>query len=150
MNLPKKKEEDEYIISLDLNSSWMPPRARDEVEHGITIFENEIETQLKVRTPNRQMILTYYQLHATKELHQREDVCDSDKNLGPSAGNSASCKSQIYEEHLDMEASTEVTEDEANEMNAETKEVVRKMFHVQCGLKKAELTYLGCSFKMTK
>jgi hypothetical protein len=56
-------------------------------------------------------------------------------------------KTQMYDEHLDMEAYTELTEGEANEMNAETKRLIRKIFNAQCGLTKVELTYLGRSFK---
>jgi hypothetical protein len=41
MNLPKK-EEDEYIPSFYVNSSWIPPRAGNTVEQGIIAFENEI------------------------------------------------------------------------------------------------------------
>jgi hypothetical protein len=66
MTLPQNKDDSEYIPSLYINSSWIPSRARNEVEQGITSFEHEIEKQLNKRTPNRQTNLTHYQLHALK------------------------------------------------------------------------------------
>jgi hypothetical protein len=44
----------------------------------------------------------------------------------------------------------ELTEVEVNEMDAETKIRIRKMFHTKCRLAKAELTYLCHSFKLKK
>jgi hypothetical protein len=87
-----------------------------------------------------------------KELRQRDDihVCDIDKNLGPAAGISTNYKSQIFTEHLDTVSYRGLTEDEANEMNAETKGMIRKMFNKECVLPKAEMTYLECSFKLSK
>jgi hypothetical protein len=87
-----------------------------------------------------------------KELQQREDihVCDSDKNLGPSVDNSIKYKVQIFTEHLNIAAYKELTEAEATEMNAETKSIIRKMFNSNSGLRKAEITYFGISFKLPK
>jgi hypothetical protein len=50
--------------------------------------------------------LTHYQPHALKKLPQREDIhfCDSDKNLGPAAGNGTNYKSQVFAEHLNTVA----------------------------------------------
>jgi hypothetical protein len=139
VKLPRKEEEGEYIPSLYLSSPWVPPRAGDAVEQGIKSFENEIDKQPEVITPSRQTHLNYYQLRAMKELHLQEDihVCDSNKNPGPTAGNTTSYKSRICDEHLNTEACTEFIEGEANKRNAETKRLIKKKFHKKYGLSKA-------------
>jgi hypothetical protein len=41
---------------------------------------------------------------------------------------------QIYVQHTNTEAYKELTEDEATEMNVETKRLIRKIFNEKCGL----------------
>jgi hypothetical protein len=152
MNQPERNEESDYIPSLYLNTSWIPPRAGEMVEKGILAFEHEIEKQLENRIPNRQSNLTYYQQRALKELRSRVDihVCDSDKNLGPTTSNKTQYMTQMYKEHLNTEAYRRLSEKEAVDINTETHKMIRKLFHEKCGLAKAECTYLSRSFKLQK
>jgi subtilase family serine protease len=109
------------------------------VEKGILTFANKIDKQLENRIPNRQSKLTYYQQRALKELRIRKDVhiCESDKNLGPTASNKKQYKIQIYKEHLSTEAYRRLMEEEATNMNAETNKMIRNLFHEKRGLTKA-------------
>jgi hypothetical protein len=152
MNLPESGAESEYIPSLYLNLSWIPPISGEMVEKGILAFEHEIEKQMKNRVPNRQSNLTYFQQRALKELRAKDDIhiCNSEKNLKPSASNKTQYKLHMYAEHLNTEAYERLMEEEASAMNMETKRLIRHMFHKKCGHSKAEITYLGRSFKLAK
>jgi hypothetical protein len=122
------------------------------VEKGILAFENKIEKQMTGRAPNRQSNLTYFQQRSLKELRALEDIhiYDSYKNLGPSASNKTQYKHKMLTEHLNTAAYERLTEEEASAINMENKRLIREIFHNKCGLAKAEIIYLGCSFKMAK
>jgi hypothetical protein len=111
------------------------------IEKGLLAFENEIETQLTNRKPNRQSNLTYYHQQTLKQLHTRNNIhiCDSDKNLGPTTSNRVKFKEQVYDEHLYTNAYKRLTEEEATKTNNETKMMIRRLFHEKCGIAKAEL-----------
>jgi hypothetical protein len=87
-----------------------------------------------------------------KELRQKEDihVCESDRNLGLASGNSINYKAQVFTEYLDKATYKELTENQANEMNAETTGMIRELFKHESGLPKAEMTFLGRLFKLPK
>jgi hypothetical protein len=152
MNQPERDGESEYIPSLYLTTSWVPPRAGEMVEKGILAFEHENKKQLENRIPNRQSNLTYYQQRALKELHVRADihVCDSDNNLGLTASNKTQYMKQMYKEHLNTEAYRRLSEKEAVDVNTKTKKMIRKLFHAKCGLAKEECTSLSRYFKLQK
>jgi ABC-type uncharacterized transport system ATPase subunit len=135
----EKETKGEYIPSLYMNSSCTPPRADEMIEKGLIAFKNEIETQLTRRKPNRQLNLTYYQQHALKQLHSRNDIhiCDSDTNLGPTAVTTTKYKQQMYVEHLNTPAYKRLTEEDATKINDETKIMIRRLFNEKCGIAKA-------------
>jgi hypothetical protein len=69
-------------------------------------------------------------------------ICDTDKNLGPTAISKRVYLKQVYEEHLSVSTYFCLSEKETTEFNDETRIILSRPFHDQCGIPKAYLTYL--------
>jgi hypothetical protein len=57
---------------------------------------------------------------------------------------------RMFKYHLTSKAYTQLTNNEADALNQETRSIIKKTMHPQCGANKAILTYFHRSLKQPK
>jgi hypothetical protein len=147
-----EETDNNYIPGLYLPSDWTPPLATPSIERRLLHFENELRKEVKRRKPCRSSNLDFFQNRALKILRNRTDlhISNSDKNLGPVVRTKRKYMEGMFRNHLDTKAYKQLTKDEADAFNQETRSIIKKTMHPQCGASKAILTYFNRSLKQPK
>jgi hypothetical protein len=123
-----KETDNTYIPGLYLPSDWIPPLATPSIECRILHFENERRKEVTRRKPCRSSNLYFFQNGASKILRNRTDlhISNSNKSFGPVVRTKRKYMEGMFKDHLDSKAYKQLTKDEADAFNQETRSIIEK------------------------
>jgi hypothetical protein len=109
------------------------------IENGLAAFTGKLNDYFEQHISDRSGNLSFFQRRALKKLQADPSmhICDTDKNIGPTAISKRVYLKQVYEEHLSMSTYFRLNEKECKEFNVETRIMLQHLFHDQCGIPKA-------------
>jgi len=93
---------EDYIPSLYIPTTWNPPEASPEIETAINTFASQLNTTLRNNNTHPRSNLTRLQYHCLHSIKNNNKliVCSSDKNLGPVIMERETYLKKCLEEHL--------------------------------------------------
>ncbi|MFN9981093.1 MAG: hypothetical protein ACK53Y_14300, partial [bacterium] len=95
-------DNDDYITSLYIPTTWNPLEASPEIETAINTFASQLNTTLRNNNTHPISNLTRLQYHCLHSIKNNNKliVCSSDKNLGPVIMERETYLKKCLEEHL--------------------------------------------------